>query len=779
MPATHDSFVNFGSTTLAGGAGGAGTALNPSDTSMTVNDTSKVPSVAPFPLLLTSGASNEIVKCVNVAGGVYTIVRAQEGTAALTFGVGSTVANEFTAGSVTNLYTRIQEWPFNIRDYGAVADGVVDYNGVATGLTTPAAPTLATATTGGTVAAGTYQVEVSLVNALGETAGSASASVVTTGSTSTITITSPISQNGATGWYAYVTQAGGATYTRQQTAGSPTALGTNLVLTAPPTSSGANPPGTNTTGSTTLTTTTSPGPFTSAMTGRSVLVRGAGVSGGDLWATATYVSATQLTLSVAASATVSGATLYVLTTDDYPALTAVMAAVSAAGGGEILIPAGVYLINCVNSGNGAQFTPVNGGVTVRGAGQQNTILVGAGGVATAASAFFSAVAGASITVQDLTLVAPPNPNGQPTRGVWQQGTAGKAALRRVNAWNFSTGLQVDNGATIEVVVEDCDLSTHPLTNLGGATVVVQDAGRFEMFGCYVHDFGVAGSNQNHGIYIHQGVDKVIADSRFGANRGIGWGVKDFNGTGSAASVSYDNLTFEPGSYLGILACPTVRSKITNCRFVTASSGVTIQTDADIRDCQFDGITAANYYITQASGTTASKVSISNCWFDTPAVTGTFPLRLNIAGSIWRITNCDMTCNQANAMFNSGGGVYILNNCSFADDAIGHLIVTGGAAPALSLPATNVGTTSVTGNDIRGMIQFTVSTSAIAAGTALFTITFATAYGATPVVLVSNQTGNLVAGDFSVSAVGAASFVVRNNVSLPVAAAYQVAYHVLG
>lgn len=116
------------------------------------------------------------------------------------------------------------------------------------GLAAPAAPGTTTASTGGTVAAGTYQVVVTLVNGEGESLPSAASSQVTTGSTSTLTVDSPAAGGGATGWYAYVTQAGGSTYTRQQTAGSPTAIGTNLTLTAPPTTTGANPAALNTTG---------------------------------------------------------------------------------------------------------------------------------------------------------------------------------------------------------------------------------------------------------------------------------------------------------------------------------------------------------------------------------------------------------------------------------------------------------------------------------------------------------------------------------------------------
>lgn len=126
-------------------------------------------------------------------------------------------------------------------------------------LTPPSAPVPTTLGTGGTIAAGTYQVEVTYVDTYGETTASASGQVTTTGTTSTITIPSPAAQTGATGWYAYVTQVGGSTFTRQQTTGTsgpgggptPLVLGTPLTLTAPPSSNGAAPPSSNTTASNT------------------------------------------------------------------------------------------------------------------------------------------------------------------------------------------------------------------------------------------------------------------------------------------------------------------------------------------------------------------------------------------------------------------------------------------------------------------------------------------------------------------------------------------------
>lgn len=111
-------------------------------------------------------------------------------------------------------------------------------------LDAPAAPVLTTAATGGTVLAGVYTVAMSYTDAKGETVTGPTSTVTTTGTTSTITIAAPSTaalQPNATGWYAYVSQVNGSTLTRQQTAGSPTAVATPLPITAPPTSSGVNP----------------------------------------------------------------------------------------------------------------------------------------------------------------------------------------------------------------------------------------------------------------------------------------------------------------------------------------------------------------------------------------------------------------------------------------------------------------------------------------------------------------------------------------------------------
>jgi len=79
-------------------------------------------------------------------------------------------------------------------------------------LLPPVQSALATATTGGTITAGTYRYIVTAINASGETTASNEQTIVTTGSTSTVTVTW-VAVTGATGYKLYKTAAGGGTGT--------------------------------------------------------------------------------------------------------------------------------------------------------------------------------------------------------------------------------------------------------------------------------------------------------------------------------------------------------------------------------------------------------------------------------------------------------------------------------------------------------------------------------------------------------------------------------------
>ncbi|MGH3376333.1 MAG: hypothetical protein ACRDP6_16490 [Actinoallomurus sp.] len=122
--------------------------------------------------------------------------------------------------------------------YGRGASG----NGYAGAVAAPSAPTTATATTGGTIPATTYYVVLTTRAGGGESVISAQASQVTTGSTSTITITPPASAPaGALGYNVYVGTTNGSNYFYQGT----TTTWSPLVLTSY-TGSGTAPPGADT-----------------------------------------------------------------------------------------------------------------------------------------------------------------------------------------------------------------------------------------------------------------------------------------------------------------------------------------------------------------------------------------------------------------------------------------------------------------------------------------------------------------------------------------------------
>jgi hypothetical protein len=123
------------------------------------------------------------------------------------------------------------------------------YYGVLAPPTTPVLSQQA----GGSWTAQTAWVKTTYVNAQGETVGSASASLAVTANNQ-LTIASPppagVGAGAATGWYAYVgvggSDPGDAAKYRQQALGSPTAIGSALILPGNPTAAGSVLPTFNT-----------------------------------------------------------------------------------------------------------------------------------------------------------------------------------------------------------------------------------------------------------------------------------------------------------------------------------------------------------------------------------------------------------------------------------------------------------------------------------------------------------------------------------------------------
>lgn len=195
-------------------------------------------------------------------------------------------------------------WMFFVDDYGAAPDGAYLYDAqmsvnsavlTTSGLPAPAAPALSQAGSGGSIT-GTFQAKITYVNAFGETLASASSSITCNGATS-LTIASPPVWTNAVSWYAYVTGPGGSVFYRQQAAGSPSALGVALIITAPPTLTGAQPSASNTSASS---------PFTAADVGKAIVVPSALTGGLPLCTTIGSVQGPgQVTLAAPATAAVA------------------------------------------------------------------------------------------------------------------------------------------------------------------------------------------------------------------------------------------------------------------------------------------------------------------------------------------------------------------------------------------------------------------------------------------------------------------------------------------
>lgn len=282
----------------------------------------------------------------------WTVTRGADGTTPTTHSAGFTVIQVASAADLTGLGQN--PWQFAPESYGAKGDGAFLYDVAITsgqadlttvGLPAPSAPTVNHASSGGTVANGTYLVQVTYVNAFGETTASSATSVTTTGSNiSTMTVVSPGSWTNATGYYVYCTQAGGGAGTekRQQTVGQPTQLGNNYVISAPPTNTGASTPGGNTTAS---------APFKSTDVGKLIVIPDAGGGSGSPLCTsiATYVSSSHVTTAANASSTVTSyGALY--GTDDTTALqncinaTVAYGQTSEQGLGEMLLGNKTYCV---------------------------------------------------------------------------------------------------------------------------------------------------------------------------------------------------------------------------------------------------------------------------------------------------------------------------------------------------------------------------------------------------------------------------------------------------
>ena len=140
MPYSGDIFTNFATSTIRGGAGGSGTPLNPTDTSLLLatSDGAKFPQPTAGTTFRILIGTTDIAKVTGRSGDTLTLVRAASlptsdpdfnASAPPSWPVGTTVQLAYTAGNGTDPWTAINSGRvFNVMDntYGAKGDGVTD-----------------------------------------------------------------------------------------------------------------------------------------------------------------------------------------------------------------------------------------------------------------------------------------------------------------------------------------------------------------------------------------------------------------------------------------------------------------------------------------------------------------------------------------------------------------------------------------------------------------------------------------------------------------------------
>lgn len=563
-------------TTLAASLGPTG---NPS-----VNSVAGMPASFPFTVLIDWGlASQEAISVTSAPTGTgpFTlpctrgIDGSTGGAGGISHNAGAVVVHGVTAqdfAQPVNYVSGVSSfpWQFNVASpaYGAVGNGQMIGDGSITassailttpGLSAPAAPTVNNAGTGGTVLAGTYGVIVTYVNKNGETLGSSSTSTTTSGSTSTITITTPAFVSGATGWYAYVTQAGGVTYTRQQTAGQPSTVGVNLVLTAPPSSGGANPPGGNTSQS---------NPFTTADVGKAIMIKGAAVSGVTTLVTtiSAFTNSGQVTLATTAATSVSNAVVMWATDDTAAFQAAVNAAVTYAQANsqyaEVLVPpsAGAFYgiagaLSHANKGNAQITLPVIGTnspcltLVIRGSENSSAlrhwqqVLPQAGGSCLVSfGCYTGASSAAAVAAQASDLGA----NGQSACIGGPTGPNG-----------YGTGTVVYSNMML--VMRDLDiLTTHCTSGVGYGAVWAWGQIQHDVQDCGYGTIGMFAESD------------FSTPSGFGSGASIGWG---FPANGNQNNLSARGLECGGGYAHGLFA--TEHLDIQNCTIFYCWAGLTL------------------------------------------------------------------------------------------------------------------------------------------------------------------------------------------------------------
>jgi large repetitive protein len=367
------------------------------------------------------------------------------------------------------------------------------------------------------------------------------------------------------------------------------------------------------------------------------------------------------------------------------------------GPDEIVLPAGVFRLTVLGTGEEAAATgdlDIAGGddLTITGAGRDATTIDGL-----TLDRVFHVLAGPNVTIRDLTIQ-----NGEwagnPGGAVLYTGPGGSLTFLRTRFLGNSSSIggAIACAAVGTFTVSGCAFEDNQAPNAGGAIVVANGTGAMLISGSQFlsnNSAGVGGAIRTGGTG-----STTITDSAFENCRSDNSGGAAMIGTTGGLTLTNCQFTFNiangNGGALAYVSPGAGDCTITNCRFVTnASTGagnggaVLVQTTGSltVSGGRFD----SNYTSAVGGGLLAQvgpSLSIQNTEFLGNATMGTVGggLALGATGAI-ALTNTLVSNNEAH---DGGGGLYIINQasalisgCTIAGNRAGGLPGGGGASVA--------------------------------------------------------------------------------------------------
>jgi hypothetical protein len=316
----------------------------------------------------------------------------------------------------------------------------------------------------------------------------------------------------------------------------------------------------------------------------------------------------------------------------------------------LFAPAGIYRIDARADAGRSVILP--DGTRIVGAGVGQTVFKAFPERVDQYQAMFIAEADSIVSIEDLTMKGPDDPNGgtwanggdgsRTTIGVLHRGLTGSLRLNRISTSSFTHAFKADPG-TVLVELRDSDVSAL------SQGVLCVGAGKLHAFSTRFHDTGAQANDPNaprdHHLYLSYATAVEIDHCSFEGSFGVALHI--FGGRDNQAVPAYvkiSNSRFLRSQAKGILSHKNRRTVVTNCVF-ESENAVLIRNDIDLIGCTFNG---AGTQVQDYFGG-HGKLRVEDCSFGG----GAGGIVSTSAGNDWSVSNTKFL-NRGEAIYATNG-----------------------------------------------------------------------------------------------------------------------------